>query len=143
MMKFYRIIHSISVGTCLTSLQSWEGFQNLIPFMSKTPPSLFFQTKTWCGRSWYTMKGKINWPFNLLMFHMLTSQNSWKVNKEIWAPHGMECLQILSNPNGCQATNCQKPPRAYVANIYMALTFLIYVIHIPRCNHLRLECFLV
>ncbi len=30
----------------------------------------------------------------------------------------MECLQKLSKPNGCQATNYQKPPRAYVVNIY-------------------------
>jgi hypothetical protein len=30
----------------------------------------------------------------------------------------MECLQKLSKPNGCQATNYQKPPRAYVINIY-------------------------
>jgi len=33
-------------------------------------------------------------------------------------PYGMECLQKLSKPNGCQATNCQKPPWAYVVNIY-------------------------
>jgi len=33
-------------------------------------------------------------------------------------PYGMECLQKLSKPNGCQATNYQKPPWAYVANIY-------------------------
>jgi hypothetical protein len=32
-------------------------------------------------------------------------------------PCGMECLQKLSKPNGCQATNYQKPPRAYVVNI--------------------------
>jgi hypothetical protein len=30
----------------------------------------------------------------------------------------MECLQKLSNPNGCQTTNYQKPPQAYVVNIY-------------------------
>ncbi len=30
----------------------------------------------------------------------------------------MECLQKLSKPNGCQATNYQKPPHAYVVNIY-------------------------
>jgi hypothetical protein len=33
-------------------------------------------------------------------------------------PCGMECLQKLSKPNGCQATNYQKPPRAYMVNIY-------------------------
>ncbi len=67
-------------------LQSWEGFQSPIPFMSKTPPSPFSQTKTWCGHLGYTMEGKIKWPFNLLMFHMLASQNSWKVNEGIRAP---------------------------------------------------------
>ncbi len=30
----------------------------------------------------------------------------------------MECLQKLSKPNECQATNYQKPPWAYVVNIY-------------------------
>jgi hypothetical protein len=30
----------------------------------------------------------------------------------------MECLQKLSKPNKCQATNYQKPLRAYVVNIY-------------------------
>jgi hypothetical protein len=45
-------------------LQSWEGFQSPIPFMSKTPPSPLSQTKTWCGRLGYTMEGKIKWPFN-------------------------------------------------------------------------------
>jgi hypothetical protein len=46
-------------------------------------------------------------------------------------PYGMECLQKLSKPNGCQATNYQKPPRAYMVNI-MTLTFLISLIHIPK-----------
>ncbi len=69
-----------------------------------------FQTRTWCGHLGYTTKGKIKWTFNLLMFHMLTSQNSWKVNKGIKTPHGMECLQIFYKPNGYQAINCQKPP---------------------------------
>jgi hypothetical protein len=32
-------------------------------------------------------------------------------------PCGMECLQKLSKPNGCQATKYQKPLRAYVVNI--------------------------
>jgi hypothetical protein len=30
----------------------------------------------------------------------------------------MECLQKLSKPNGCQATNYQKPHQVYVVNIY-------------------------
>jgi hypothetical protein len=30
----------------------------------------------------------------------------------------MECLQKLSRPNGCQTINYQKPPQAYVVNIY-------------------------
>jgi hypothetical protein len=67
-------------------LQSWEGFQSPIPFMSKTPPSPLSQTKTWCGHLGYAMEGKIKWPFNLLMFHMLASRNSWKVNEGIRAP---------------------------------------------------------
>jgi len=64
-------------------VQSWEGFQSPIPFMSKTPPSPLSQTKTWCGGLGYAMEGKIKWPFNLFMFHILTSQNSWKVNEGI------------------------------------------------------------
>jgi len=32
-------------------------------------------------------------------------------------PVEMECLQKISKPNGCQTTNYQKPPRAYVVNI--------------------------
>jgi hypothetical protein len=54
--------------------------------MSKTPPSPLSQTKTSCGRMGYAMERKIKWPFNLLMFHMLTSRNSWKVNEGIRAP---------------------------------------------------------
>jgi hypothetical protein len=49
---------------------------------------------------------------------MLASRNSWKVNEGIQAPCGMECLQKLSKPNRCQANNYQKPPRAYMVNIY-------------------------
>ncbi len=67
-------------------LQSWKGFESPIPFMSRTPPSPLSQTKTWCGRLGYAMEGKIKWPFNLLMFHMLASRNSWKVNEGIRAP---------------------------------------------------------
>jgi hypothetical protein len=63
---------------------------------------------------------------------MLAPQNSWKVNKEIRKPLWNGCLQILSKPNRCQATNYQKPPQTYVVNIYMALTFLISLIHIPK-----------
>ncbi len=33
-------------------------------------------------------------------------------------PYGMECLQKISKPNGCQPTNYQKPPWTYVVNIY-------------------------
>jgi hypothetical protein len=33
-------------------------------------------------------------------------------------PSGMECLQKLSKPSKCQATSYQKPPQAYVVNIY-------------------------
>jgi len=40
-------------------LQSWEGFQSPIPFMSKTPPSHLSQTRTWCGGSGYAMEAKI------------------------------------------------------------------------------------
>jgi hypothetical protein len=54
--------------------------------MSKTSPNPFFQTKIWCGGSGYAMEGKIKQPFNLLMFHMLASQNSWKVNEGIQTP---------------------------------------------------------
>jgi hypothetical protein len=33
-------------------------------------------------------------------------------------PCGMECLQKLSKLKGCQTTNYQKPPQAYMVNIY-------------------------
>jgi hypothetical protein len=50
---------------------------------------------------------------------MLASRDSWKVNEGIQTPlYGMECLQKNSKPNECQATNYQKPPRAYMVNIY-------------------------
>jgi hypothetical protein len=32
-------------------------------------------------------------------------------------PYGMKCLQNISKLNGCQATNYQKPPHAYMVNI--------------------------
>jgi hypothetical protein len=33
-------------------------------------------------------------------------------------PCGMECLQKKFKPDRCQATNYQKPPQAYMVNIY-------------------------
>jgi hypothetical protein len=45
---------------------------------------------------------------------MFASRNSWKVKHSC----GMECLQKLFKPNKCQATNYQKPPWAYMVNIY-------------------------
>jgi hypothetical protein len=57
MMDVYRIINWCKNLSYF--LQSWEGFQSPIPFMSKTPPSLFFQTRTWCGGPGYAIEGKI------------------------------------------------------------------------------------
>ncbi len=50
MMNVFRIMNFLFVGICPTSLQSWEGVQNPIPFISKPPLIPFSQTKTWCGR---------------------------------------------------------------------------------------------
>jgi len=110
-------MNSFGARICLTSLQSCKGFQSLIPFMSKTPPSPFYQTKTWCGHLGYAMEGKIKWTFNLIMFHMLASHNSWKVNKGIWAPlcNGMFTKTFRAK---WMSHNHQKPPWAYVVNIY-------------------------
>jgi hypothetical protein len=38
----------------------------------------------------------------------------------------MDFLQKLSKPNGCQATNYQKPPWAYMVNIYGIKLFKIF-----------------
>jgi hypothetical protein len=38
----------------------------------------------------------------------------------------MECLQKLSKPNKCQATNYQKPPWAYIVNIYGIYLFYFF-----------------
>jgi hypothetical protein len=46
MMNVYIIINFLSVGICPISFNHGEGFQSPIPFMSKTPPNPFFQTKT-------------------------------------------------------------------------------------------------
>jgi len=46
MMNVFRIMNSLGAGICPTSIQSWEGFQSPIPFMSKTPPSSIFKIKT-------------------------------------------------------------------------------------------------
>jgi hypothetical protein len=43
----------------------------------------------------------------------------------------MECLQKLSKPNRYQTTNYQKPPRAYVVNIY-GIDLFISLIHILK-----------
>ncbi len=50
----------------------------------------------------------------------------------------MECLQKLFKPNECQATNYQKPPRAYMVNIINLFNFfnfytknvIIYVLNV-------------
>jgi hypothetical protein len=59
MMNVYRIINYMGAGILSYFLQSWEGFQSPIPFMSKTPPSPLSQTRTWCGGLQYAMDGKI------------------------------------------------------------------------------------
>jgi hypothetical protein len=85
MMNVFKIMNYLGVGICPTSLQSWKGFQSPIPFMSKTPPGPLSQTRTWCGCLKYAMEGKIKWTFNLLVFYLLASWNSWKVNEGILA----------------------------------------------------------
>jgi len=59
----------------------------------------------------------------------------------------MECLQKLSKPNGCQATNYQKPPRAYVLNIYGINIFYFFnsytkdvIIYILKVFWFRYQC---
>jgi hypothetical protein len=59
MMNVFKIMNSFGGRICFTYFQSWEGFQSPIPFMSKTPPSLVSQTRTWCGHPGYAMEGKI------------------------------------------------------------------------------------
>jgi hypothetical protein len=44
-------------------------------------------------------------------------------------PCGMACLQKLSKPNKCQANNYQKPPWAYVLNIYGINLFYFFTSH--------------
>jgi hypothetical protein len=59
MMNVFMIMNSLGARICPISIQSWERFQSPIPIMSKTPPSPFSQTRTWCGHLGYTMEGKI------------------------------------------------------------------------------------
>jgi hypothetical protein len=62
-------------------------------------------------------------------------------------PCGMECLQKLSKPNICQTTNYQKPPRAYVVNIYGINHFYFFnsytkdvIIYILKVFWFRYQC---
>jgi hypothetical protein len=64
------------------------------------------------------MEGKINWPFNCLCSICLHFGILGRWMRGYEHPYGMECLQKLFKPNRCQATNYQKPPRAYMVNIY-------------------------
>jgi len=86
MMNVYRIINYLGAGICPTSFNHGKGSK--VPFHScpKPPPNPLSQIRTWCGGSGYATEGKIKWPFNLFMFHMLASRNSWKVNEGIQAP---------------------------------------------------------
>jgi len=86
MMNVYRIINFLHVRICPTSFNHGKGSK--VPFHSCPKPHQvpFCQTRTWFGGPGYTMEGKIKWPFNLVMFHMLTSRSFWKVNEGIWAP---------------------------------------------------------
>jgi hypothetical protein len=59
----------------------------------------------------------------------------------------MECLQKLSKPNGCQATNYQKPPQAYAVNIYGINLFNLFdsyaksvIIYVLRTFWSKYEC---
>jgi len=95
-----------------------------VPEDSQPPtfPSVGLHPYTWpkwgCDSLGYAIEGKIKWPFNLLMFHMLTSQNSWKVNEGIWAPlwNGMFTKTFQAK----QMSNNQlsKTTSAYMVNIY-------------------------
>ncbi len=86
MMNVYKIINYLGARICPTSFNHGKGSK--VPFHSCSKPHqvLFSQTRTWCEGPRYAMEGKIKWPFNLLMFHMFTFWNSWKVNKGIQAP---------------------------------------------------------
>ncbi len=62
-------------------------------------------------------------------------------------PHGMECLQKLSKPNGCQTNNYQKPHRAYMVNIYGTNIFYFFnsypkdvIIYVFRVFWSRYQC---
>jgi hypothetical protein len=59
-------------------------------------------------------------------------------------PSGMECLQKLSKPNRCQATNYQKQPWAYVVNIYDINFFNSYtkdvIIYVLRVFWSKYKC---
>jgi hypothetical protein len=114
-------LHNYKLSWCMNLsyfLQSWEGFQSPIPFMSKTPPSPLSRTRTWCGCLGYTMEGKIKWPFNLLMFHMLASWNSWKVNEGIWAPLWNGVFTKTFQAKQMSNNQLSKTTSAYVVNIY-------------------------
>jgi len=59
----------------------------------------------------------------------------------------MECLQKFSKPNGCQPTNYQKPPRAYVVNIYGINLFNLFnsytknvIIYVLKVFWFRYQC---
>jgi len=55
----------LGAGICPTSFQSCEGFQNAIPFMSKTLPSPLFKTKylVWMFKICHGGQNKVNIQF--------------------------------------------------------------------------------
>jgi hypothetical protein len=77
------------------------------------------------------------------MFHMLTFRNSWKENEGIQAPLWNGMFTKAFQAKQMSSNQLLKTTWGIRGKHLWQLTFFIYLIHIPRCNHLHFESFLV
>jgi hypothetical protein len=70
MMNVFRIMNFLGARICSISFQSWEGFQNPIPIMYKTPPNPPFTNKdlVWMSRIRHGGKNNVNIQFNYVPY---------------------------------------------------------------------------
>ncbi len=118
MMNVYRIINYLGAGICPTSFNHGKGFK--IPFHSCPKPTKSpFSNKdlVWRFGLHHGGQNKVTIQFAYVPYARISEFLEGE-RGGYEHPCGMECLQKLSKPNRCQATNYQKPPRAYVVNIY-------------------------
>jgi hypothetical protein len=120
MMNVYRIINFLGARICLTTPSIMRRFPKSHSIHVQNPTKSPFSNKdlVWRFGICHGRQNKVS-IYSICLCSIcshLKILGRW--TRGYKDPCGMECLQKLSKLNRCQATNYQKPPRAYMVNIY-------------------------